>query len=317
MNSDLTQAQIYTDFQGLNELKYQAHNDQDKTLRAVAEQFEAIFLQMVLKSMRDANDTFKSDLFNSSDIGFYETMHDQQLSLTLSKSGTIGIADLLVQQLGQNQNQHQAQNQAAPAKLNEFYDNLVKPIKPFEANHQENDLKALSDSNSIPQPINQPQDAISFQTPKEFISGLWDEAQRAASKIDLSPKLLLAQAALETGWGKAIALHKDGRSSYNLFGIKANKASSEDKVIVNTLEYEQGIAHKKQQPFRSYQSFTESFNDYINLIASSPRYTKALQETDKPDSYMNELQDAGYATDPSYAEKVLKVFSSKIFNGWD
>ena len=146
-----------------------------------------------------------------------------------------------------------------------------------------------------------------FDSPREFVKTLLPEARKAAAKIGVDPKLLIAQAALETGWGKKIIHHTDGRSSHNLFNIKAGRTWEGDRVNVGTLEYLDGVAVKKQADFRAYDNYRQSFDDYVALL-QQPRYRQALDKAGDPRAYLEALQQAGYATDPDYADKILSLY---------
>ena len=119
--------------------------------------------------------------------------------------------------------------------------------------------------------------------------------------------MLIAQAALETGWGKAVTRHDDGSSSYNLFNIKADRRWDGPSVTKQTLEYRNGIAGREQAQFRAYDSFADSFNDYVDFITRQPRYQQALQHGGDAATFADELQRAGYATDPAYARKIKRI----------
>lgn len=140
------------------------------------------------------------------------------------------------------------------------------------------------------------------------------EAQQAGEQLGVNGRMLLAQAALESGWGSAVISGRDGRSSHNLFNIKADKSWQGRKVNVSTLEYEQGRPVKKQAAFRAYGSYRDSFQDYVRFVRNNPRYKQALQHAGNAERYMQELQRAGYATDPRYADKVVRVFQSSALD---
>jgi flagellar protein FlgJ len=146
--------------------------------------------------------------------------------------------------------------------------------------------------------------------PKEFVKRLWPWAQEAAEQLGLAPVTLLAQAALETGWGKHMMRLADGSPANNLFGIKADRRWEGGKVSSGTLEFEQGVAVRKKESFRAYDSLRDSFRDYVDFLRSNPRYSEALANSGDAKSFFSELQQAGYATDPAYAEKVVAVLES-------
>jgi len=147
-----------------------------------------------------------------------------------------------------------------------------------------------------------------FDNPIEFVKTLWPLAEKVAHVLGVDPKILLAQAALETGWGQHICQSKEGEPSYNLFNIKADSSWKKAFLENQTVEYEEGQPVQHIEPFRQYKNFEESFQDYVNFIASNPRYEKALEKAHEPESYILALQEAGYATDPDYAEKILEIY---------
>ena len=136
-------------------------------------------------------------------------------------------------------------------------------------------------------------------------------AQEAAKKLNLDPDVLVAQAALETGWGKFVIKDNKGNNSFNLFNIKATDSWQGKKVAVSTLEYHNGVAKKENANFRSYNSYAESFADYVKLISESPRYEKAKSQVNDASAYLDALQEGGYATDPHYADKIKSILKSE------
>ncbi|MBD8524755.1 flagellar assembly peptidoglycan hydrolase FlgJ [Pseudomarimonas arenosa] len=142
-------------------------------------------------------------------------------------------------------------------------------------------------------------------TPEAFVAELWPHAQRAAAELGVSPKALLAQAALETGWGKHMPKRTDGSSGNNLFGIKGHGWQGE-VLAANTHEFVNGQRVEQRDQFRAYRSAAESFNDYVAMLKNSPRYANALGQ-DNPHAFASALQQAGYATDPRYAAKINAI----------
>jgi flagellar protein FlgJ len=293
-----TQANIYTDLQGLASLRQQAKEKSPEVLREVANQFEAIFTQMMLKSMRQASQG--EGLFDSKQSEFYRDMYDQQLTVHLSSGTGIGIADMLVQQLGGVR----AEKAELTGKQLEDYRGtavykVYQEVKAITASQIEK-VETLGSSKVNELPITGKED---------FIERLRPHAEAAGEKLGVNSGLLLAQAALETGWGKSIMENKDGSSSHNLFGIKADSRWSGEKTEVSTLEYREGVAIREQANFRSYESFTESFEDYVKFLADQPRYAEALSNSTNPEQFAQSLQQAGYATDPKYAEKIVAIYN--------
>jgi flagellar protein FlgJ len=142
---------------------------------------------------------------------------------------------------------------------------------------------------------------------------MWPHAQRVAEQFGVAPEVLIAQAALETGWGKSVPQHSDGRSSHNLFGIKADKGWSGKRVVNTTLEFIDGLPVRRRDPFRAYGSYADSFADYANFLNSNPRYQTALSVRENKSAFVHALHQAGYATDPEYAAKIERVMDSDAF----
>ncbi len=150
---------------------------------------------------------------------------------------------------------------------------------------------------------------INFTSPKEFVEKLWPMAEKAARDLGVNTELLLSQAALETGWGQSIVKNSQ-TNSYNLFNIKADSRWHGERINKLSLEYENNKTVNKNSYFRVYESLQDSFNDYVNFIKSNPRYEKAVQNTNNPEQYLHGIHKAGYATDPEYVEKIIKVMNS-------
>lgn len=277
-------ASIYTDFQGLAQLKAQARQDQSSSLDQVARQFESILTQMMIRSMREAN-LGGSELESDQSL-FYRDMYDQQLALHLSQGSGLGLADVIKRQLSPDNDHTLPKGQAIEVyRQSSTYRVPDRGVEPSQLIAEKLDIDG----------------------PESFVRQLWPEAEQAAAELGLPAEALLAQAALESGWGQRMIQHTDGANSHNLFGIKADHRWDGERVAVSTLEFEQGIAVRKKAYFRAYSSFGESFSDYVDFIKSGSRYQAARQSVDQPDRYFSQLQHAGYATDPAYAEKVMRV----------
>ena len=293
MNIGGSQADIYADFNGLAQLKAKAAGASDEkqaALEEVARQFETIFLKMMLKSMRDT--VPDSELISNEKTKFYESMYDDQISLDLSKRGKLGLADMIVQQLGGKAKANSEPNGQSLSNYRDF------AVQRMQGALQEDGVQKTGDSK---QPV------TNINSPEEFIQTLWPQAQQAAEKLGVDARVLLAQSALETGWGKHVMQNNAGQSSYNLFGIKASHGWEGKTVSVQTLEYENGVASKRQATFRAYDSFEDSFNDYVQFLKQNPRYQQALEKVDSNEDFIKGLQKAGYATDPAYAKKILSI----------
>jgi flagellar protein FlgJ len=149
-------------------------------------------------------------------------------------------------------------------------------------------------------------DLDSVRSPEDFLRAFRPLAERAARRLGVQPDVLLAQAALETGWGQHVTRGRQGPSN-NLFNIKAGPDWPGARVAVATVEYRDGVAVREHAEFRAYESVEGSFDDYVDFIESNPRYRRALERAADGEHYLRELQDAGYATDPAYADKILSI----------
>ena len=289
----------WTDLSGFAALRQTATSDAKAALPAVAKQFESIFTQMMLKSMRDASSG--DGLFDSDAGNQWRDMFDQQLSVQLSQGGNgIGIAQMLVRQLGGAlggkgdgaSGDAGASKSAGAASLDDSWQKRLSDVAGSARQVGEKVLKLL------------PTDA------EDFVRQLAPYAQKAAEKLGVSVRAVLAQAALETQWGQHLPTHSNGNTSNNLFGMKAGQSWGGEKVSVPTLEFEGGVAVHRRAQFRSYDNPGESFDDYAQLIADNPRYAKALNHGEDVVGFARGLVNGGYATDPSYAQKIVAIANS-------
>jgi flagellar protein FlgJ len=273
---------VYTDFRGLSQLQYKASTDNPQALKEVGKHFEALFIQMMLQSMRKA--TPDNPLFGGKAEEMYRDLFDKQISMSMAAKGQLGLADMIVKQL-----QHKAQLQDHLGK-----DSVQAPSAPVQT-----DSPAAARVGAA--------NKTAYASPSAFVKDVWPYAQKAAKQLAVDPQVLVAQAALETGWGRGVITHADGRSTHNLFGIKAGAGWQKEAASVPTLEYRDGIAVKERALFRSYGSLAESFQDYVDFLQNNPRYKQALSYAGNLQKFTNALQEAGYATDPNYAQKIDKV----------
>ncbi len=352
------QARNALELNGLNDIRQQSRSDDGEekkaALKEAAQQFEAIFMKMLLSSMRKAQDVLESDSpFNSQSTKFYRDMHDQQMAVELSSNGSLGLTDLIVRQLGGDSDNftpnsvlrtdgnlssakstssnlstvkknslladissNQVVNQAATysvvanssASPQHYKDFVANPFGSALSSQKHADIPLVLSSGTSRGITDKPSVNIStpsFNQPKDFVTALIQPAQTVQKKLGVPFEVVIAQAALETGWGQKIIKGQDGSSSNNLFNIKADYRWAGDKVTKETLEFEQGAMVKKSAPFRTYQSITESVNDYINFLSSNDRYQDALQNPSNVEHFLQGLQKAGYATDPQYANKII------------
>ncbi len=249
---------VASDVAGLARLRSAAHERSPEALEAVARQFESLFLQMMLQSMRDAS--LGDGLFDSDAGELYQGMFDEQVALDMARGKGLGIAQLLIRQL-------------APAAARE-------PAKNGDSPHEWS------------------------RSPTDFVREILPHARDAARQLGLHPLSLVAQAALETGWGKRVIAREDGTSTFNLFGIKAGQEWPGATANARTLEIEDGLPVRRSETFRSYGSVAESFADYVRFLKGSARYREVLQSGVDPQRFAETLGRSGYATDPAYADKI-------------
>ncbi len=380
----------YHDLSSLNDIRALASKDKVGAIRQAAQQFESVFMGMLMSSMRKANQTFEEDNpLNSQATGFYRDMYDSQLTAELSKKGTLGLADLMVQQLApeaakskaaslvsaSNQfseqtekslplekvihakalpkdqamkldaerivypAQHVRTGESAPvgaasklatqadiAAVNEVTASDVRQLGAELIVAQTAMPSVATQSRTAGAPLLTPLTSVAatpdtakvdpladMQGPEaEFVRNILPAARQAARQLGLEPLALVAQAALETGWGQRMLKAADGRESFNLFGIKAQGEWHGEVAVVDTLEYRQGIARQEKAKFRIYQDVQASLQDYVDFIRQQPRYQDAVAVSHDTANYFQQLQAAGYATDPNYAQKILQVMNGSV-----
>jgi flagellar protein FlgJ len=295
------------DVQALAKIKTDLRKDDPEALKATARQFEAVFLQMVLKSMRAA--TPQTGPFDSDQTRFYQELLDSQLAQAMAAKGGTGLAAVIERQLSRA---------AAPQALSgEEGFPLAPPLRSMPLNVPR--AYPLPDGGKPPPAIpleGSPvrpsliEGAASAVPPAPtFLAGVWPHAVAASRTTGIPAQFLVGHAALESGWGKFEPRFADGRPSHNLFGIKAGASWTGAVVEASTTEYVNGIPEKRIERFRAYGSHAEAFQDYAQLLAQSPRYAAVVGSRDAA-SFAQGLQRAGYATDPAYASKLERVIGS-------
>ena len=299
------------DVRSAHDLRTEFQKDPQQGLKAASQQFETMFLQMVMKSMRDA--TPQDGMLNSDQSRFYTGLLDQQMAQNLSTQGNgIGFAKLIEQQLGR-QSGVQTINNAATATANAAGNAL--PLSTSDGRHLQHKTVLGNQPTSAAYaasfaPITQigktSDAAVSSQ---EFVNRVWPHAVEASRSTGIPPQFLVGHSALESGWGRSEILKADGTSSYKLFGIKAGKNWTGATVEATTTEYIDGQPQQVVERFRSYGSYEEGFRDYANLLRNNSRYSGVIGSQDGTE-FARRLQQAGYATDPMYADKL-----SRIING--
>lgn len=309
---DLVQhnSRIYTDIQGLNQLRYENRTNPEAVKKEVARQFESILMQMVLSSMRDANKAFAKDaLFGSNEMDMYQDMFDKQLSLLLSDTNS-GFAHTVEKTIDQ-MSSHRPLNDNDYSNGQPTTSIATPPSQPSTGHEVSPDAK----DNKQQQTNSDADEQSWFSSPEQFVKKLWSTAKAAAVSLGTSPEILLAQAALETNWGKNILQQNNGDSTHNLFNIKADSNWGRNVATIDSLEQKNGVLVKEKSNFKSYNTFMESFSDYVNLLKGNSRYDEALNNAANPGQFVHALQNSGYATDPNYADKILKIFRSPMFQG--
>lgn len=304
--------------------------DSPAALRAAAKQFEGLFLQMVIKSMRDAMPT--DSLFGGEQGRLYQQLLDQQMGLNLAQGRGMGLAEVIYRQLG-------GKTQGAADASIDNLDAAATGVFTIDARRtasaaDADPILALIDAQrraaSVAARRTSPDDtraqAAAFAarfgaavdavrdaqadlpgSAREFVSMLWPHALQASRKTGIPAQFMVAQAALETGWGAKMLRHADGSSSYNLFNIKAGSGWRGATVSVPVTEYTaDGRRHTENARFRAYGSYAEAFADYVSLLTASPRYAAVLGQRDAA-AFARGLAQAGYATDPHYAEKLTRI----------
>ena len=303
MNTADTSGQFALEASGLAALKRQVREDPRSGLKQAAQQFEAVFLQMVLKAMRDA--TPQDAVFDNDQTRLYQGMFDQQLVQTLATRGATGLAAMIEKQLARtlpaktSSPANGAGDGAATLPESRFgLDTLRGAGRQLvgEGTAQ----SASGGSTSGPK---------ASASPREFVNRIWSGAQEAGRATNIPTHFIVAQAALESGWGRGELRFPDGRSAFNLFNVKAGRGWTGATVEATTTEYVDGVARKQAERFRAYDSYAEAFADYAALLKGSPRYVRVIGQQDAT-AFARALQQAGYATDPMYADKLARIIGS-------
>lgn len=279
--ADSSAANTYTDVNGLAALKRDPNSEE--SIKAVAQQVEAMFLQMMLKSMRDANIGDNGGSTDSNEMSMYQDMFDKQIALTMSQHQDLGIAALL---------RRQTAGKGSPAGLKGGIGAGATSVTTSGAVVGAH----LAESDG--------------PTPAEFVSQVMPAIERAASGLGVDARGLLAQAALETGWGQRMPRMPDGSPSHNLFGIKAGDEWPGARASADTMEFANGVATPRRTAFRAYGSVEESIADFAKLLKHSPRYRDVIAAGGDAQSYAQSIGKSGYATDPEYENKLNKILNS-------
>lgn len=275
---------------GLDALRAAAARGEPRALEEAAMHFEALFIGMLLKSARSAS--LGEGLLDGGDTRQYLEMMDAQVAQDVARRGGFGFGRMLVEQLGGYAGMSAPSAGRMPA---------ARAARPGAAP-------------SGAAPGSTAEAAAKGSTPsarEQFVNALLPHAKQAAERLGVDPRLLVAQAALETGWGASIPRHADGRSTHNVFGMKAGASWRGEKAGAWTLEVVAGVPERRRAHFRAYASIAESFADYADVIEGLSRYADARRGAADPEAYARAVADAGYATDPEYADKWLAVYRSE------
>jgi len=307
------------DTQALSTLKGGLRKDDPKALKAATQQFEAVFLQMVMKSMRAA--TPQDGMFDSDQTRFYQELLDSQLAQSMSAKGGTGLAAMLERQLSRVDSQPGMEDADGfpllPAAKGYTLDPRERALPlpglggqrplPLDASPVRPRIPGVPAA--VPPPPTSGGTVVPDGQSQNFVRSLWPQALAASRQTGIPPQFLLAQAALESGWGRKEPRLADGRPSYNLFGIKAGANWNGAVAESVTTEYVDGKPERQVERFRAYASYAEAFADHARLLASQPRYAQVLGTNDAA-GFARALQNAGYASDPHYAEKLQRVIGS-------
>jgi flagellar protein FlgJ len=292
------------DVQGVDALRRTVRSAPQEGMKQAAKQFEALFMQMVLKSMRDATPT--EGLFGNEQEKMFTSMLDQQLTQNLSGRG-LGLADAMYAQLsrhlpGDTPGDTQPAQAPAPklALLTPAPPPVAEPARPPVATPDLSLYEQTAGQATLSRSV------YSQAHVEQFVSRLLPAAQRASQESGVPAQLIMAQAALESGWGRHEIRADDGRASFNLFGIKAGKDWKGRVAETTTTEFVNGVAQKSRAAFRAYDSYEAAFSDYAKLIGNNPRYAN-VRAAKSADEAAIGLQQSGYATDPQYSGKLIRI----------
>lgn len=314
--SGVLDQRLSLDVQGVDALRRTVRTSPVEGMKQASKQFEVMFMQMVLKSMREA--TPSDGMFGSQQEKLYTSMLDQQLAQNLSGRG-LGLAEAMFAQLSRTMGGAATQlppgaalPDAVPADKLLGAPGALAP-------------KVAPEPQTVPaaaKPITRAPDLSFYEAAtaqatfsrsvlpqahvEQFVSRMLPAAQRASQASGVPAQLIMAQAALESGWGRREIRKEDGTTSYNLFGIKADKSWKGPVAETATTEFVDGVAQKTRAAFRAYGSYEEAFSDYARFLVTNPRYANVLATQD-PAEAAHGLQRAGYATDPQYGGKLIRI----------
>ena len=302
-NSPNSSASLAIDAKGIDDLRRAAKDYSPEALKEAARQIEALFMNMIMKSMREA--TPQEGIFDNEQSRMYTSMLDQQLSQNLANRG-VGLADVLIRQLSSTLSPPvQSADEAQPDQVYRGDSPEARRYNPWQP-HALQAVPSDPGTGAITGNSSQPAHVQAFQ------SRLASHAEEASRTTGIPAKFMLGQAALESGWGKREIRATDGSTSHNLFGIKASTGWKGRVVEAVTTEYVSGVPQKRIEKFRAYDSYADAFRDYANLLRSNPRYQNVLANATDVHGFAQGLQRAGYATDPEYAAKLTRIITQNL-----
>jgi len=310
--SDTANTRLAIDPAAAADLRARLAQDSQGGMKQVAQQFEGMLLQLLLKSMRDA--TISGGMLDSQQSSFFTALGDQQMALNLATQMPMGLAELIEQQQsGRAAKAGEAEATHANVATRATLDALQQSLSSLSsataagylggARHRAGLLASTAGSSRAA--------ALAVESPSEprdFVDRVWPHAQAAAAATGVPARFLVAHSALESGWGRREISRADGSPSFNVFGIKAGRNWSGATVEVDTTEFVNGVAQSERATFRAYASYAEAFRDYAELLSSKPRYAGVRGQQDAV-QFARSLQEAGYATDPMYADKLARIIA--------
>lgn len=301
MNSAPLHTGAAFDVRALDSLKRASREDPQEGLKAAAKQMEGMFVQMMLKSMRDA--TFKDGLLNSQQTEMFTSMYDQQIAQEIAQKGDLGLAEMMLKQMGVEPDEGTTSTGTTEVPL-------LIDTSGFKQVPQR---IAAQDTREAPGETARARFANRSMKSDSFISRLLKPAIEASQKSGVPHQLIIAQAALESGWGNREILTQDGKPSYNLFGIKATGGWKGKTTEITTTEYINGKPQKIKAAFRVYDSYAHALEDHAALLTKNPRY-QGVPRSPTLEGAAHALQSGGYATDPKYAKKLISVMQQVKHN---
>ncbi len=310
-SSSVLDQRLSLDVQGVDALRRTVRSSPQEGMKQASRQFEVMFMQMMLKSMREA--TPSDSMFGSQQEKMYTSMLDQQLAQSLSGRG-LGLAETMLAQIKRSAGADATQTQAgampadslpgAPSAVAPKIALLQKAERPASVTSSRTPDLTFYETATAQASLSR--SALPQAHVEQFVSRMLPAAQRASQASGVPAQLIMAQAALESGWGRREIRMEDGNTSFNVFGIKADRSWKGPVAEAATTEYVNGVAQKTRATFRAYGSYEEAFTDYARFLVTNPRYANVLA-TENPAEAAHGLQRAGYATDPGYGGKLVRI----------